>query len=73
METIFMNNENSKANEPHRFSLSFTDKLNPKKSNKNIALGNLVSATQGKTLNQHTATTILKFLLQPGMILSAPT
>ena len=41
METIFMNNENSKANEPHRFSLSFTDKLNPKKSNKNIALGNL--------------------------------
>ena len=41
METIFMNNENSKTHEPHRFRLSLADKLNLKKSNKNIALGNL--------------------------------
>ena len=29
METIFMNTENSKKNEPHRFKLDLTDKLNP--------------------------------------------
>ena len=34
METIFMNSENSKTSEPHRFKLDLTDKLNlrdPKK------------------------------------------
>ena len=41
METIFMNTENSKTNEPHRFRLDLTDKLNLKNSNKNIALANL--------------------------------
>ena len=30
METIFMNTENSKTNEPHRFRLDLTDKLNLK-------------------------------------------
>ena len=29
-----MNTENSKANEPHRFKLKFTDKLNFKNPNK---------------------------------------
>ena len=41
METIFMNTENSKASEPHRFKLDFTDKRNLKNSNKNLALANL--------------------------------
>ena len=41
METIFMNTENNKTNEPHRFRLSLADKLNLKNQNKNIALGNL--------------------------------
>ena len=66
-EKIFMNTENSKTNEPHRFRLSLADKLlNP---NKNIALGNLVSNIHGKTLNQHTATINLKLLLQLGIML----
>ena len=30
METIFMNTENSKTNEPHRFKLDLADKLNLK-------------------------------------------
>ena len=30
MEIIFMNTENSKTNEPHRFRLMLADKLNPK-------------------------------------------
>ena len=41
METIFMNTENSKTNEPHRFKLDLTDKLNLKNTNKNMALANL--------------------------------
>ena len=41
METIFMNTENSKTNEPHKFTLSLSDKRNLKNPNKNIALGNL--------------------------------
>ena len=41
METIFMNTENSKASEPHRFKLDLTDKLNLKNPNKNMALANL--------------------------------
>ena len=36
-----MNPENSKKNEPHRFKLDLTDKLNLKNSNKNVALANL--------------------------------
>ena len=41
METIFMNTENSKTNEPHRFKLDLADKLNLKNPKKNIALVNL--------------------------------
>ena len=41
METIFMNTENSKTNEPHRFRLDLTDKLNLKNPKKNMALANL--------------------------------
>ena len=41
METIFMNTENSKTNEPHRFKLDLADKLNLKNPKKKIALVNL--------------------------------
>ena len=41
METIFMNTENRKTNEPHRFKLDLADKLNLKNPKKNIALVNL--------------------------------
>ena len=41
METIFMNTENSKTNEPHRFKSDLADKLNLKNPKKNIALVNL--------------------------------
>ena len=66
-----MNAENSKTNEPDRFRLSLADKCNLKNPNKNIALGNLsiYYTLHGKTLNKHTTTINLKFLLQLGMIL----
>ena len=41
MEKIFINTENSKNNEPHKFRLLLANKLNLKNSNKKIALGNL--------------------------------
>ena len=41
METIFINSENSKTSEPHRFQLDLTDKRNLKNPNKNMALANL--------------------------------
>ena len=41
MEAIFMNTENSKTNESHRFKLDLADKLNLKSPKKNIALVNV--------------------------------
>ena len=41
METIFMNTENSKTNEPHKFRSKLVDKLNLKDPNKNLASANL--------------------------------
>ena len=41
METIFMNTENSKTSEPHRFKLDLTNKLNLKDPKKNMTIANL--------------------------------
>ena len=41
MKAIFLNTENSKTNEPHRFKLDLADKRNLKNPEKNIALVNL--------------------------------
>ena len=41
MEAIFMNTENSKTSELHRFKLDLTDKLNLKNPNKIMSLANL--------------------------------
>ena len=41
METIFMNMENSKTNEPHKFVLNLSQRLDLRSSNKHIALQNV--------------------------------
>ena len=41
METVFMNTENSKTNEPYKFRLTLADRLNLKDPNKNMSLANL--------------------------------
>ena len=41
MEAIFMNSENSKTSEPHKFRLDLTDNRNLKDLKKNMALANL--------------------------------
>ena len=41
MKTIFINTENSKTNEPHKFRLTLAGKLNLKDRIKNMASANL--------------------------------
>ena len=53
MEAIFMNTENSKANEPHRFKLDLTDNFNLKNPNKNMALANLSIYYTWKSKSKH--------------------
>ena len=45
-----MNTLNSKTNESNRFEYQFTDKLNLKTSNRNIALANLSSYYKWKNI-----------------------
>ena len=46
-----MNIENSKPNEPHRFKLDLTGKLNLKNPNQNMALANLSIYHTWKNIN----------------------
>ena len=70
METIFMNSENSKTSESHRFRLDLTDKLDLKDPKKNMALANLsIYYTLKKKSGQNITTINLKFRHQLGMIL----
>ena len=66
-----MNTGNSKTNEPHRFELDLTDKLNLKNPNKNMALANLsVYYTLKNIKSEYKKKKInLKFMHQIGMIL----
>ena len=41
METIFMNTENRKTNDPYKFVLNFSQKLDLKSSDKNVTLQNV--------------------------------
>ena len=41
METIFMNMENDKMNEPHKFIVNLSQRLDLRSSNKHVALQNL--------------------------------
>ena len=67
MEPIFMNNENSKTIEPHRFKLDLRDKLNLKNPTKNMGLANLSIYYTWKNIKSEYKTN--KFLHQLGMIL----
>ena len=70
MEKIFMNTENSKTNEPHRFKLDLADKLYLKFPKKNMALANLSISYTWKNIKSEYNNNKFKFLLQLGMILS---
>ena len=42
MDTIFMNSENNKTSDPHRTLLNLADKINLMRSDKYVALSNLI-------------------------------
>ena len=52
METIFMNTENSKTSQPHRFKQALVDKVNLKDPSKNMVLhmGNIKSTYNNNKL-----------------------
>ena len=69
METIFRNTLNSKTNESNKFVYQFTDKLNIKNPNKNMALANLSIYYTWKNIKSEYNNRKFKILLQLGMIL----
>ena len=69
METVLMNTGISKTNEPHRFKLDLTDKLNLKNPNKNMALANLSIYYTWKNFKSKYNNNKFKILHQLGMIL----
>ena len=48
MKTIFMNTKNSKTNEPHKFVLNLSQRLDFKSSNKHVASQNLSISKSGR-------------------------
>ena len=68
METIFINTFNSRASESNKIIYQFTDKVNFRNPNKNMALANLSIYLHEKTLNLNMTTINLKFLPKLGMI-----
>ena len=56
METIFMNTENSKTNEPHIFFLNLSQRLDLRSSNKHVerinTLQNLSICYMGKSIRK---------------------
>ena len=48
METIFINTENSKANEPHKFVLNFSQRLDLRVRINNLLFKTYLFMTRGK-------------------------
>ena len=67
METIFMNTENSKTNEPRRFKLDLADKRNLKNPKKNMALADLSIYYTWKNIKTEYNNNNFKIFAQLGM------
>ena len=48
MESIFVSTKNSKTDEPHKFVLNLSQRLDLISSNKHVALQNFLFITRGK-------------------------
>ena len=53
MEAIFMNTENSKTSEPHKFILNLTEKLDLRSSKKHFSFQNLSIYYTWKNIRQN--------------------
>ena len=69
MEAIFLNSENSKTSEPHRFRLDLTDKFDLKDPKKKMALANLSLYYTWKNIKSEYNNNKIKFRHQLRMIL----
>ena len=58
METIFMNTENSKTNEQHKFVFNLSQILDLRTSNKHVALQNLSIYYTWKNIRKNSIKTI---------------
>ena len=63
METTFMNTENSKTNEPHKFVLNLSQRLDLRSSNKNFAFQNLSSYYTRKNIRKQYKNNKLKTIV----------
>ena len=63
METTFMNTENSKTNEPHKFVHSFSHRLYLRSSNKHVGLRNLCIYYTWKNIRQQDKNNKLKIIV----------
>ena len=64
-ETIFMNTENSKTSEPHKFALSLQQRLDLKSSDKYVALQSLPIYCTWKNIRQQHKNNKLKVIISP--------
>ena len=62
METIFMNTENSKTNEPHKFVLNLSQRLDLRSSNKHVTLQNLTIYYTWKNIRKQFKNNQLKII-----------
>ena len=62
METISMNTENSKANQPHKFILNLSQRLYLKSSNKHVTLQNLPIYYMWKNIRKQYESNKLKII-----------
>ena len=62
METILINTENSKTNEPHKFILNLWQRLDLRSSNKDVALQKLTIHYNWKNIRQHFKNDKLKII-----------
>ena len=62
METIFMSTESSKSNEPNKFVLNLSRRLDLRSSNKHVALQNLSIYYAGKNIRKQYKNNKLKIV-----------
>ena len=62
MEVIFMNTKNSKTNEPHKFVLNLSQRLDLRSSNKHVTLQNLTIYYTWKNIRKQFKNNQLKII-----------
>ena len=67
MDTILMNSWNSETSDPHKLLLNLWEKINLKRSDKNISLSNFSIYYTWENIRRHSKIINLKYQLRHGM------